>query len=58
MEDSIEYIVKALSEIKKLKDNKGTIKCPECGSDLNYTRASNGHVWGKCTKVGCLQWMM
>lgn len=58
MEDPLAPILKALSEIKKLKDNRGTIMCPECGSTLHYTRAQNGHVWGKCTKEGCLRWMM
>ena len=46
---------------KRERDNlsRGTVPCPVCGSDLNYSVSSyNGHVHGQCTKPGCLAWMM
>ena len=36
----------------------GTIKCPACGSKLNYSVSSfNGHLWGTCETAECLRWM-
>lgn len=36
----------------------GFIKCPKCGSKLNYSIASiNGHLWGECETENCLSWM-
>jgi hypothetical protein len=36
----------------------GKCDCPvcQCGS-LAYRVHGNGHVWGKCTTPGCVQWM-
>lgn len=47
----------ALSIISTRKENNGIIECPKCGGKLHYTRASNGHVWGKCETENCLSWM-
>lgn len=56
---SIDFIMKALQEIKQKPKDRGSIICPECGGKLNYSRAkSNGHVWGKCETPNCLSWMM
>jgi len=42
--------------IAKTGQEKGFVKCPECGGQLNYTRTSmNKHIWAKC-KCG-LGWM-
>lgn len=59
IESSLELILKALTIIHDLKDDRGKIKCPKCGGELHYSRAkTNGHVWGQCTTEGCLSWMM
>ncbi len=35
----------------------GTVNCPYCGSDVNYTHAGlNGHIHAACTG-GCVAWM-
>lgn len=52
---------KAIQLIRAKEGNKrgcaGTIPCPDCGKDLQYSIAKrNGHIWGKCS---CgLAWMM
>lgn len=57
-EDLMIHMIKALEQIRQLKPNTGSIICPKCGNNLNYSRAgSNGHVWGRCKTVGCLSWM-
>jgi len=38
------------------RDGGGSIACPECGQRLNYTIASNGHIWATCSG-GCVSWM-
>jgi hypothetical protein len=51
-------ILEALTLIAKEEGNQGKIKCPKCGNDLHWTRASsNKHVWGKCKTANCLSWM-
>ena len=50
-------ILQALNLSAKEKGNQGQIKCPKCSNDLNWTRASNKHVWGKCKTENCLSWM-
>ncbi len=36
----------------------GSVKCPACGGDLQYSRAGcNGHIWGQCQTKDCLSWM-
>lgn len=57
MMDNSTYILEALAKIATLKPNKGAIKCPKCQNDLNYFRASNGHVRGTCETYGCLSWV-
>lgn len=43
----------------KNKTVQGTIECPVCKGDLNYSVSSyNGHIWGKCKTEDCLNWMM
>jgi hypothetical protein len=50
-------IFKAKDIIHDLKPNKGSIKCPRCGGNLNYIRNKvNGHVQGQCLTEGCLSW--
>jgi hypothetical protein len=60
-DDSTERIMKmfeALKLIDEMPGNNGKIKCPKCGNDLHWTRASfNKHVWGKCKTDNCLLWM-
>jgi hypothetical protein len=54
----IQAIFKAKDIINELKPNKGSIKCPRCGGDLNYVRNKiNGHTTGSCKTEGCLQWL-
>ena len=62
---SIELILEALviiEEQRKLDPEckwSGTIKCPACKCNLNYSVAQiNDHVWGKCSTKDCLSWMM
>ena len=53
----MEHIIEALVIIGELKEDQGKIKCPKCEGELHYTRAKNGHVWGKCKTENCLSWM-
>lgn len=58
MGENIKFLLEALKVIATLKEPRGTIECPKCNGQLNYTRASsNGHVWGKCKTDNCLSWM-
>jgi len=51
-------IIKARAAIIAEKKPQGSIECPKCASKLNYAVASyNGHVWARCEKADCLQWM-
>jgi hypothetical protein len=49
----------AKSVIKKLHKpgSTGSIDCPVCEGRLNFSIASNGHVWARCATQGCLAWM-
>lgn len=60
--NDLEYIVKAVREIKKLhpvkKDIRSKIPCPRCKSDLHFSiTAYNGHIWGKCSTKDCIRWV-
>lgn len=36
----------------------GAIDCPSCaGGSLTYRRASNGHIWARCSTEDCVAWM-
>lgn len=37
----------------------GTVPCAACGTGTIHVSmaAYNGHVWGKCTTAGCVEWM-
>ncbi|AWB26198.1 hypothetical protein DA075_35605 (plasmid) [Methylobacterium currus] len=48
----------ALRLIADVPGVEGEISCPECSGRLRWSRAENGHVWGKCESGGCLMWMM
>lgn len=51
-------MIESLKIIKDMPGDRGKIKCPQCGNDLHWTRASsNKHVWGKCKTENCLSWM-
>ena len=44
--------------VRGQKGASGFVDCPKCGKPLKYTiAASNGHIWAKCTKDGCLTWV-
>lgn len=52
----------ALSEIRKAhkgKSGHGEIPCPtECGGTLHWGISGyNGHMRGRCTTAGCLNWI-
>lgn len=56
--DRIKFMGKAFTEIATLKGHSGTIQCPKCKQELQWSRASiNGHVHGTCSTTGCLRWM-
>ena len=44
-------------ETKGGRGVKGSIKCPACGNQLDYSVANNGHIWGRCKKYGFLSWI-
>ncbi len=37
----------------------GTVPCGACGTGTIHLSMAgcNGHVWGKCTTVGCVEWV-
>lgn len=44
--------------LRKGHGGTGAVKCPNCGGEIAYSVASfNGHIWGKCSTVGCVAWM-
>ena len=45
--------------LKKGNGGQASVKCPVCESGtLHYRVASyNGHIWGQCSTVNCVQWM-
>lgn len=36
---------------------QGKLTCPCCGGIVSYSKASNGHVWARCSTAGCASWM-
>lgn len=57
--ERFDLISRTITAIKKLGTASGTIVCPKCGENLNFSVAkSNGHIWGLCTTTGCLTRMM
>lgn len=59
---NVNYTIVAIAMCQEHADGKcrvaGKIICPKCSGELNYSIASNGHVWGVCKTKGCLRWMM
>lgn len=59
--ESMEKVLPLIGEVKKEhkgKDWAGTKPCPVCGGSLSLSHTGfNGHVWGKCDKEGCVNWM-
>jgi len=51
--------IKAIQEKEgKNRGVRGSIPCPTCQADLQYSIAAcNGHIWGKCSGCG-LGWLM
>jgi len=55
---TLEAISKIQEQNKLDKAGFGTITCPSCKGNLQYSISSyNGHVHGQCKTEGCLQWM-
>lgn len=53
------FMISAIKAIRATKLSRGSIVCPKCAGDLNFSVAkSNGHIWGRCNTEGCLAWMM
>jgi hypothetical protein len=51
-------IMAAMKACREAKSSSGTVECPECKGKLHFSIASsNGHLWGRCEKDGCLSWM-
>jgi len=62
MKKQFGFIRGALNNIRNKEGDRtgvaGDITCPKCQGRLHYTIAStNGHIWGRCEKPNCLQWM-
>jgi transposase-like protein len=53
----IKKIIAAKDIIAHLDENNGIIECPACKSELSYSVAKNGHIWGKCKTKNCLSWL-
>lgn len=34
------------------------IRCPKCGSRLNFTVTAEGHTSGRCVAAACIRWSM
>jgi hypothetical protein len=51
------FIVTGLKTIATQSGQTGSIDCPKCGGNLNWSRASNAHVHATCQTEGCLRWM-
>lgn len=54
---NITYIIEALAKIQESKLNNGSIKCPKCGGDLRFSKASNGHIRATCKTEKCLSFV-
>lgn len=57
----LQRLIVARDAIIKATDGKrglrGSLPCPCCdGGTLNYTVASNGHIWGACSTESCVRW--
>ena len=60
----IDHLLKAVeiiqAQVKRIKEKTGhtvgnsTIDCPACGQMLCYFIQPNGHIHGKCSTDGCL----
>jgi hypothetical protein len=59
IKDRSQFIITAIKDIKATKLAQGSIVCPKCAGDLNFSVAKlNGHIWGRCLTADCLQWVM
>lgn len=65
-EDSMRRYALVMPEVAKWrtwsKKNKvgkaEVIECPACKGKLHLSQAAyNGHVWGSCETLGCVEWM-
>lgn len=62
MECRMTLVLPVVAKVKKEHRNqdwRGEVPCPAgCGGVLALTHSAyNGHVWGCCSTVGCLNWM-
>jgi len=56
--NAVGYIEKARSAIIATGLDAGTLSCPKCGGDLDFTVSPcNGHVHAMCRTSRCLAWM-
>jgi hypothetical protein len=57
----METVMKAIAGWRKEKPRgkQTVISCPTgCGGELHLSQAAyNGHVWGRCSTSGCVNWM-
>lgn len=53
-------VLKSIPESDMRKDVQGHIPCPLCSTGtIVFSRAGsfNGHIHGRCSTSGCIQWM-
>ncbi len=53
----LDNIFVAIDRIKATRTRTGVVRCPACDSDLSFSIKNNGHIWGRCSKKGCLEWV-
>lgn len=54
---AVDRVMKAFQAVVAHGQDRGTIVCPNCGGELTYGRASNGHYSAKCSTEGCVAWI-
>ena len=50
--------VRPLRKQYKGQSANGTVSCPICSGNLDWgISAYNGHMWGRCETLDCVNWM-
>lgn len=50
--------VRPLRKIYKGQDASGILACPICNGNLHWRIAAyNGHMWGRCETLDCINWI-
>lgn len=55
--EAIAEITRRWQKLYKGFFHVGHEQCPLCGAKMVIQHKTNGHVWGRCSTVDCLNWM-